>query len=71
MVVTSGAVKVFFAGVGSAMAGVAAPEGAADRGAGVGALGGGTKMSTSYEGTWEEASKGAVKMAVWSTSSYV
>jgi hypothetical protein len=71
--VTSGTVRVWVDGVGSRAdgLGVAVPDAAADRGAGVGALGGGTRISTVYEGVSESASKGAVKIAVWSTSSYL
>jgi hypothetical protein len=71
LAVTSGTVRVLVEGTGSLAAGlgVAVPEAAADRGAGVADLGGGTRMSTVYEGVSESASNGAVKMAVWSTSS--
>ncbi len=63
--------SVLVEGVGSRAAGlgVAAPDGAAEREAGVGVLGGGRRMSTVYAGILEEGSKGAVRMAVWSTSS--
>lgn len=73
LAVTSGTVNVFLEGTGSLAAGfgVAAPDAAADREAGVGALGGGTKMSTVYAGVLESAKRGAVKIAVWSTSSYL
>lgn len=71
--VTSGTVNVLVEGTGSEAAGlgVAVPEAAADLMPGVGALGGGTRMSTVYAGVLESASRGAVKMAVWSTSSYL
>lgn len=48
LAVTSGTVNVFLDGTGSLAAGlgVAVPDAAADREAGVAALGGGTKMST-------------------------
>jgi hypothetical protein len=52
--------------------GVAVPEGAADRLAGVEALvlaGGGSRISTVYEGVLESGTRGAVRIAVWSTSS--
>ena len=64
--VTSGTVMVFFAGMGSCTAGVAVPDGAADRMAGVAPLegvGAGTSTSTSYDGS-EVFKRGAVKMAV-------
>lgn len=48
---------------------MAYPLAAADRELGVGALGAGTRMSTVYEGVLDSAIKGAVRIAVWSTSS--
>jgi hypothetical protein len=71
--VTSGTVSVLVEGIGSKTAGfgVAVPDGAAEREAGVGCLGGGRRMSTVYEGVLDEARSGAVRMAVWSTSSYL
>ena len=69
--VTSGTVRVLVEGRGSVRAGlgVAVPDAAAERGAGVGALGGGTRMSTVYAGVFESGMRGAVRMEVWSTSS--
>jgi hypothetical protein len=61
-------------GVGSDAAGlgVAVPDGAADRFAGVedfAGVCGGRRISTVYEGVLESATRGAVRIAVWSTSS--
>ena len=71
--VTSGTVSVLVDGTGSSRAGlgVAAPDAAAERGAGVAGLGGGSRMSTVYEGVSEDGINGAVRIAVWSTSSYL
>jgi hypothetical protein len=69
--VTSGTVRVLVDGRGSNSAGlgVAVPDAAADRGAGVGAFGGGTRISTVYAGVFESGMRGAVRIEVWSTSS--
>jgi hypothetical protein len=72
-VVTSGTVRVLVEGTGSgAGTGVAVPEAAAERDAGVAVLegtGAGMRMSTVYAGVSDVGIKGAVRMAVWSTSS--
>ena len=64
--VTSGTVSVRVVVIGSRAAGfgVAVPDGAAEREAEAGCLGGGRRMSTVYEGVLEEGIKGAVRMAV-------
>lgn len=64
--VTSGTLSVLLEGMGSKAAGlgVAVPDGAAEREAGVGCLGGGRRMSTVYEGVLEDAIRGAVRIAV-------
>jgi len=69
--VTSGTVIVLVDGTGSNIAGlgVAAPELAAvDRPDGAG-VGGGRRTLTVYDGILDEDNNGAVRMAVWSTSS--
>ena len=64
--VTSGTVNVCVEETGSKAAGlgVAVPDGAAEREAEAGCLGGGERISTVYEGVLEEGTRGAVRIAV-------